>query len=97
MDRLKKSLVLLVLGIGILQIAKAQINVSNELYNLNTNLQSRSISFENPTGEPGKGGKAASELGVGRKGAPMKMIEPGETVVLCDINQTGTIRHIWMT
>ncbi|MEN8186331.1 MAG: glycoside hydrolase family 172 protein, partial [Bacteroidota bacterium] len=72
-------------------------NVSNELYNLNTNLQSRSISFENPTGEPGKGGKSASELGVGRKGAPMKMIEPGETVVLCDINQTGTIRHIWMT
>ncbi|MEN8137620.1 MAG: glycoside hydrolase family 172 protein [Bacteroidota bacterium] len=97
MDRIKKSLVLSVLVIGIFQITNAQVNVSNELYNLNTALQSRSISFENPTGEPGEGGKDASELGVGRKGAPRKLIEPGETVVLCDINQSGTIRHIWMT
>lgn len=54
-------------------------------------------SFENPTGEPGQGGQAASHLGVGRKGFPAKGIAPGETVVLCDITGSGTIRHIWMT
>jgi hypothetical protein len=67
------------------------------LYDLGTGLESRSISFENPTGEPGGGGKEASKLGEGRKGFPAKGIAPGETVVLCDINNTGTIRHIWMT
>jgi hypothetical protein len=68
-----------------------------QFYDLGTGLKSRSISFENPTGEPGKGGLTASGLGVGRKGSPAKGIAPGETVVLCDIKGTGTIRHIWMT
>jgi hypothetical protein len=36
-------------------------------------------------------------LGVGRKGDPARLIEPGETVVLADIQGRGTIRHIWMT
>jgi hypothetical protein len=67
------------------------------LYDLGTGLESRSISFENPTGQPGQGGQAASKLGVGRKGFPAKGIAPGETVVLCDITGPGTIRHIWMT
>jgi hypothetical protein len=75
----------------------AQNPTSFELYELGTELKSRSISFENPTGEPGMGGQAASSLGVGRKGFPAKRIAPGETVVLCDINHSGTIRHIWMT
>ena len=68
-----------------------------EPYRLDTDLVSRSISFESPTGAPGEGGKAASNLGVGRKGAPQKAIQPGETVVLCDIEGPGMIRHIWMT
>ncbi len=68
-----------------------------ELYDLNSQLESRSISFENPTGEPGKGGQAESELGVGRKGAPAKTIKPQEQISLCDIRGPGTIRHIWMT
>jgi hypothetical protein len=72
-------------------------NQMNELYNLNTGLKPRSISFENPTGEPGKGGMAASHLGTGRKGSASRQIKPGETVVLCDIKEAGTIRHIWMT
>ena len=46
---------------------------------------------------PGEGGKAASNLGVGRKGAPCRTIKPGETVQLCDIEGPGTIRHLWMT
>ena len=68
-----------------------------EPYLLHTGLQSRSISFENPTGAPGQGGKAASRLGVGRKGAPNRRIQPGETVGLCDIEGPGMIRHFWMT
>jgi hypothetical protein len=66
-------------------------------YVLDTGLVSRSISFENPTGAPGEGGKAASNLGPGRKGAPAKHIKPGETVQLADIEGPGTVRHIWMT
>ena len=66
-------------------------------YQLDTGLRSRSISFENPAGEPGAGGKAASRLGAGRKGAPARDIKPGETVQLCDIEGPGTIRHIWIT
>lgn len=66
-------------------------------YDLSTGLESRSISFENPTGEKGGGGKTSSTLGVGRKGSPAKSIKPGETVQLCDISGPGTIRHIWIT
>ena len=60
-------------------------------------VESRSISFENPTGAKGAGGKKASNLGVGRKGRPARHIKPGETVTLCDIEGPGVIRHIWMT
>ena len=66
-------------------------------YLLDTGLTSRSISFENPTGAPGAGGKAASVLGPGRKGAPARDIKPGVTVELCDLKGPGTIRHIWIT
>ncbi|KAA9129697.1 DUF2961 domain-containing protein [Marinihelvus fidelis] len=60
-------------------------------------IQSRSISFENPTGKRGAGGRAASPLGPGRKGDPVRHVHDGETVVLADIQGRGTIRHIWMT
>ncbi len=60
-------------------------------------LESRSISFENPSGAPGRGGTAASPLGPGRKGDPVRHVHDGETVVLADISGRGTIRHIWMT
>ncbi len=64
-------------------------------YLLDTGLESRSISFENPTGAKGAGGKAASPIGVGRKGMPMNMVRPDSEYVLCDITGSGTIRHIW--
>lgn len=67
-----------------------------EIFRIPSNLQSRSISFENPHGERGAGGQAASPLGPGRKGAPARMIGPGETVELADIEGPGVIRHIWM-
>ena len=68
-----------------------------EPYRLDTGLVSRSICFENPTGAPGQGGKAASKLGVGRKGAPSITLQAGQEVQLCDIEGPGTIRHIWIT
>ena len=64
---------------------------------IDTPVESRSISYENPTGARGQGGTTASKLGVGRKGRPCKTIAPGETSVLCDITGPGVIRHIWMT
>ena len=72
-------------------------NVVSEPYMLDTGLISRSISFENPSGAPGEGGRTASGLGVGRKGSPSRMLAAGEDVQLCDIEGPGTIRHIWMT
>lgn len=60
---------------------------------------SRSITAENPKGEPGQGGQAAHrELGPGRKGAAcLRSIESGTTVTLMDTAGCGVIRHIWMT
>jgi hypothetical protein len=78
-------------------LAEGQSNLATEPYHLDTGLQSRSISFENPTGEPGKGGQAESPLGVGRKGAPAIIFQSGEHIELANIKGPGTIRHIWMT
>jgi len=79
------------------EMMQRQVDIVAEPYLLDTGLISRSISFENPTGAPGEGGKAASKLGVGRKGAPAITLKAGQDVQLCDIEGAGTIRHIWMT
>jgi hypothetical protein len=55
--------------------------------------ESRAVTFENPTGERAAGGRAAA----GRKGAPNRVIAPGERVVLADLTGPGRITHIWMT
>lgn len=73
------------------------IDLINRPYLLPVGMKSRSNSFENPTAAPGEGGKAASRLGVGRKGSHYKSAEPGATLVLADIEGSGTIRHIWLT
>jgi len=67
--------------------------------------KTRSISPENFTGEPGKGGmategtgaKAARDLGPGWKISPSVKIKPGETFVMGEIDGAGMIQHIWMT
>lgn len=60
--------------------------------------RSRAINAENPTGEKGKGGTAASNLGIGRKGSPcLTDILPGSTTLLADIQGCGVINHIWIT
>ncbi|MCC5930627.1 MAG: DUF2961 domain-containing protein [Cyclobacteriaceae bacterium] len=81
------------------------VNMSN-FYRL-SDAKTRSISPENPTGAPGRGGMAtleegvsgrqARELGVGWKVNPYVFIEPGQTHVLADIEGSGAIQHIWMT
>ncbi len=89
---------LVAIAVSLVSHVQAQaVDLIQQPYLLETGLTSRSISFENPTGAPGEGGKAASNLGVGRKGSPKRKIKPGETVQLCDIQGPGTIRHIWLT
>ncbi|GGF25373.1 glycoside hydrolase family 172 protein [Echinicola rosea] len=82
-----------------------EMNLGN-LYRL-SDAKTRSISPENFTGEPGKGGMAtleegnagdvARELGQGWKVNPFIIIEEGETFTLAEIDDMGAIQHIWMT
>jgi hypothetical protein len=92
--------ILLIASAGWIQqqaTAASSLDLIEQPYRLDTRLESRSISFENPTGARGEGGQAASKLGVGRKGSPARTIKGGESVTLCDIKGAGTIRHIWIT
>ncbi len=67
--------------------------------------ETRSISPENPTGEPGRGGMdvegvashANAGLGQGWKVCPSVTIAPGAEHVLADIEGSGAIQHIWLT
>lgn len=56
-------------------------------------LDSRAVTFENMTGARGAGGSAHG----GRKGAPSRVVQAGERVVLADIDGPATVRHVWMT
>ena len=66
--------------------------------------QSRTISAENPTGQPDMGciaeperGNPAFELGRGWKARPRVTIEPGETVTLGEFEGRGVVGRIWVT
>lgn len=56
-------------------------------------LQTRWFTFENKNAEKGGGGKAR----FGRKGAPATSIGAGDSFALVDVNDSGTIRRIWLT
>lgn len=81
------------------------VNLGN-LYRL-SDAKSRSISPENLTGEPGRGGAmkpengtakdAARELGTGWKVNPFIIIASGKTVTLAEVTGPGALQHIWMT
>ncbi len=75
-----------------------------------SNARSRSISPENKTGAVSGGGREvvpvdahgnktgpARDLGTGWKVKPFERVEPGETLVLADIEGPGAIQQIWMT
>lgn len=60
--------------------------------------KSRAINAENPTGEKGRGGMAASPLGPSRKGAPcIRGLAPDSVTTLAEIEGPGIINHIWIT
>lgn len=56
-------------------------------------VETRWFSFENPTGAAGGGGQANR----GAKGAAYRRIAAGETVVLANVEDSGTIRRMWFT
>jgi len=60
---------------------------------IDARVESRSISFENPTGARGRGGTAHR----GRKGAPQRILLPGERIALAEIAGPGRVRHVWLT
>ncbi|HEX2849940.1 MAG TPA: glycoside hydrolase family 172 protein [Acidimicrobiales bacterium] len=53
----------------------------------------RAATFENPTAAPGGGGRA----GAGRKGAPSRVLAPGERVRLAEVEGPGRVTHLWAT
>lgn len=67
--------------------------------------KTRSISAENITGEPGKGGMAtegigapfAKDLGIGWKISPCINIEAGATFTVADVQGEGAVQSMWMT
>ena len=60
--------------------------------------RSRTINWENRTGEKGKGGMAASDLGPSRKGSPcIPCLEPGETVTLAEMDGFNHTLSPWRT
>ncbi len=76
-----------------------------------SDMRTRSISAENPTGEKGKGGmaipnpaepkpaaaaRAADDLGQGWKVRPFLRVNAGETATLMEVDGPGIIQHIWM-
>ena len=64
-----------------------------QIYRMAEGVETRWISFENPTGAKGEGGKANQ----GGKGAAYRPVEAGETVVLADLQGSGTLRRMWVT
>ena len=64
-----------------------------EIFNKPTGITSRWLSFENHTGEKGKGGMRNK----GAKGYPSDYIKPGQSLVLANITGQGIIRRMWMT
>lgn len=89
--RLSKSksmkIILLLLSITSLTLQ------AQELYKLPKKVTTNWISFENPTGAKGSGGKENK----GAKGHANDFLKPGETKVLLDVKGAGVIQRIWMT
>lgn len=65
----------------------------SRLYQFDDRLSSRWISFENPEGKKGAGGRENK----GAKGHAWEEIMPGEQKVLMDLQGTGIIHRMWIT
>ncbi len=64
-----------------------------ELFHRKPGSTPRWITFENPTGAAGAGGKENR----GGKGHPAEPLAAGETKTLLEMRGAGVIRHIWVT
>jgi hypothetical protein len=84
--------VLLFLGVALCLAAPA-VAAEPALYELAPGVETRWISFENPTGARGVGGQANQ----GAKGAAFEPVAAGETKTLLDLEGAGTIRRMWFT
>lgn len=89
---------LVVMAVGGITFAQTPADRDFDLPIVPEDAVARAITWENRDGAPGGGGKAASGLGLGRKGAPcIPVVKNGETATLMDIDGCGVIRHIWIT
>lgn len=66
---------------------------TDRLFEYSSDITPAWVSFENPTGEKGKGSLENN----GAKGHAYDMIKPGETKTLLDIEGSGIINRIWIT
>lgn len=71
----------------------ALVLAGQSLYDIPQGVETRWISFENPSGAKGEGAKAAD----GRKGSFYRAVKPGEMLTLADIQGPGVIRRFWAT
>lgn len=67
--------------------------MGDKLYSVPNGQQTRWVSFENPTGEKGKGGMENR----GAKGHPADRVYAGKSIVMLDVKGAGVIRRIWAT
>ena len=75
------------------------------LWDMGSVPQTRSVTAENPTGQPGQGGRAttgtgagaARDLGQGWKVSPSIVVPAGSSADLAAIDGPGIIKHIWLT
>lgn len=79
--------------IAIVSCVLSTVVKGQKLYELPTDVDTRWISFENPTG--GKGAGAMQNKGA--KGNASQWVKAGESKVLMDYNGAGVINRIWMT
>jgi hypothetical protein len=75
-------------------VAQSRPQMHGQMYRMpSPGVETRWYTFENPTGARGAGGKANQ----GAKGAAYRPVKAGETVVLADIEGSGTLRRMWVT
>ena len=85
----RSCLTLICLAAGMILCSAA----SQELYEFPEGVKTRWQSFENPTGEKGKGGMENR----GAKGHAMDVIPAGRAKTLLDVRGSGVVRRIWIT
>lgn len=66
---------------------------AQQWYDIPADAESRWVSFENPTGDKGKGGMENK----GAKGHASEWVNAGKSITLLDVDGAGIINRIWMT